>query len=184
MPLRNTASQWGGVARFLHWLFLFLLIGAWYAVDMHENFPKGSPERREWMQLHFALGVTIFTLLWVRLGWRLSGDRAAPLPGPRWQQLSSSLVHAALYLMLIVMPLTGLLTTQLAGRVVPWFGLFEIPLFVDTNKELAEKMEGVHADVLWPVLLVLVGVHAGAALWHHFILKDETLKRMLPFQCG
>lgn len=93
-------------------------------------------------------------------------------------------MHAAPYLMLIVMPLTGLLTTQLAGRVVPWFGLFEIPLFVDTDKELAEKMEGGHADVLWPVLRVLVGVHAGAAVWHHFILKDETLKRMLPFQCG
>ncbi|MDF2446683.1 MAG: hypothetical protein K0S46_1919 [Moraxellaceae bacterium] len=182
MSLRNTSTRWGPVARFLHWLFLFLLIGAWYAVEMHEDFPKGSPERREWMQLHFAIGISVFVLLWVRLGWRLSGDVPAPLPGPRWQQLTSALVHAALYLILIVMPLTGLLTTQLAGRAVSWFGLIDIPLFLQKNSELAEQMEELHGEVLWPVLLALVGLHAVAALWHHFVLKDDTLKRMLPFR--
>lgn len=181
MSLRNTPTRWGSVARFLHWLFLFLLIGAWYAVEMHEEFPKGTPERRAWMQLHFAIGVSIFALLWIRLGWRLSGDHPAPLPGPRWQQLTSALVHGALYLILIVMPVTGLLTTQLEGRVVSWFGLFDLPLFLGENKELAEGLEELHGEVLWPALLVLVAVHAGAALWHHFILKDATLRRMLPF---
>jgi cytochrome b561 len=182
MSLRNTSTRWGPVARFLHWLFLFLLIGAWYAVEMHEEFPKGTPERSQWMQLHFAIGISVFVLLWVRLGWRLSGDVPAPLPGPRWQQVTSALVHAALYLILIVMPLTGLLTTQLAGRAVSWFGLIDIPLFLQKNSELAEQMEEVHGEVLWPVLLALVGLHAVAALWHHFVLKDETLKRMLPFR--
>lgn len=178
MSLRNTATRWGPVARFLHWLFLFLLIGAWYAVEMHEDFPKGTPERREWMQLHFAFGISIFVLLWVRLGWRLSGDVPAPLPGPRWQQLTSALVHAALYLILIVMPLTGLLSTQLDGRAVSWFGLVDIPQVLEVNKDLAEGLEEFHGDVLWPVLLALVGLHAVAALWHHFVLKDDTLRRM------
>ncbi|MCC2637755.1 MAG: hypothetical protein K0Q68_1474 [Moraxellaceae bacterium] len=178
MSLRNTVTRWGPVARFLHWLFLFLLIGAWYAVEMHEDFPKGTPERREWMQLHFAFGISIFVLLWVRLGWRLSGDVPAPLPGPRWQQITSALVHAALYLILIVMPLTGLLSTQLDGRAVSWFGLVDIPQLLEVNKDLAEGLEEFHGDVLWPLLLALVGLHAVAALWHHFVLKDDTLRRM------
>lgn len=178
MSLRNTATSWGVVARLLHWLFLVLIIGAWYAVEAHEDFPKGSPERADWMRLHFSLGVTVFILVWARLGWRLSGDVPAPVPGPRWQQQGAALVHLALYLILIAMPLTGLLTMQFEGRVVSWFGLVDIPLFLAPAKDTAELLEEVHAEVLWPVLLTLVALHAAAAFWHHFRLKDDTLRRM------
>lgn len=178
MTLRNTATHWGLVARVLHWLFLFLIIGAWYAVETREEFAKGTPERAEWMRLHISLGFTIFALVWVRLGWRLSGEVPADIPGPPLQMMAARLVHLALYAIMIAMPVTGLLAVQMEERAVSWFGLFELPVLVGPDKEMAEVLEETHADVLWPLLLALVGVHAAAALWHHFWLKDDALRRM------
>ena len=178
MSLRNSTTSWGLVARLLHWLFLVLVIGAWVAIEVHEQFPKGSPERAEWMRIHFSIGITVFVLIWVRLGWRLSEQIPDPVPGPRWQQQAASLVHLALYGVLIAMPLAGLLTMQFSNRVVAWFGVVDIPVFLAPSKAAAELMEEIHTDVLWPTLLALVAVHAGAALWHHFREKDDTLRRM------
>lgn len=178
MTLRNSPAQWGLVARVFHWLFLFLIIGAWFAVETREEFPKGTPERSEWMRLHISLGLTIFALLWVRLGWRLSGPLPAEIQGPPLQMRAARLVHFALYALLVALPVTGLLTVQLEDRAVSWFGLFELPVLVAPDKAMADVLEEVHADVLWPLLLALVAVHAAAALWHHFLLKDDTLRRM------
>lgn len=182
MTLRNTPDRWGALARCFHWLFFLLILGAWVAVELHEDYPKGSPERARWMRLHFAFGASVFLLIWLRLGWRLSGETPVPVPGPRWQQRSSALVHGALYLLMIVMPLTGLLVMQLKGRAVSWFGLVDIPVVLAPNKALAEVFEETHTEVLWPVLMTLILVHAGAALWHHLVLKDDTLRRMLPLR--
>lgn len=178
MSLRNTDAAWGIIARLLHWAFLFLIIGAWYAVETREEFARGTPERAEWMRLHISLGLTVFALIWVRLGWRLSGPVPAEIPAAAWQQRAARLVHVALYALMVIMPVTGLLTVQMEDRVVSWFGLFDFPVLVGPDKETAEVLEEIHADVLWPMLLALVGVHAAAALWHHFRLKDETLRRM------
>jgi cytochrome b561 len=178
MSLRNTADRWGLVARIFHGLFFLLVLGAWLAVDMHEDYPKGSAERAQWMLLHKSFGATVFFLIWARLAWRLSGDVPAPLPGPRWQQWSSAFVHGALYVMLILMPLSGLLWSQFGDRPVSWFGLFEIPVFVTPDKALAGQLGELHKHVLWPTLLTLIAVHAVAALWHHFWRKDDTLRRM------
>lgn len=178
MTLRNSSTSWGLVARLLHWLLFVLIVGAWYAVEVHEDFPRGTPERAEWMRLHFSIGMTIFALVWVRLGWRVSGEVPAEIPGPRLQLLAARLVHVALYLLLIAMPVTGLLTTQLEGRAVSWFGLIDIPLFLSLDKETAAVLEDAHGELLWPALLALVALHAAAALWHHFGLKDDTLRRM------
>lgn len=178
MSLRNTATAWGPVARLLHWLFFLLLIGSWYAVEMHEDFPKGTPERAEWMALHFSIGVTVFALVWARLAWRLTGEVPAAVPGLRWQRISASVVHAALYLLLIAMPVTGLLTVQFKDRAVSWFGLVDIPRVLAPDPALAEALKEFHGEVLWPMLLTFVALHAAAALWHHFRLKDDTLRRM------
>jgi cytochrome b561 len=67
---------------------------------------------------------------------------------------------------------------QFRERVVSWFGWVDIPVFVVPDKVLAESLEEFHTGVLWPLLLTLVALHAAAALWHHFKLKDDTLRRM------
>lgn len=181
MHLRNTPDRWGLVARLFHWLFFLLIIGAWLAVELHEDYPRGSAERAQWMWLHKSFGVTVFFLIWLRLGWRLGNEVPTPEPGPRWQRWTSSLVHAALYLLMIAMPLSGLVMSQFGGREVSWFGVVEIPVWVSPDRELAGQIKELHEHVLWPALFWLIALHAAAALWHHIIRKDNTLRRMLPW---
>lgn len=181
MPAHNTAGHWGWVAKTFHWLMFLLMVGAWIAVDQHENFPKGSPERGEWMSLHKAFGLSVFFLVWLRLAWRFSGPVPDPVITSKWQYRAAAAVHWALYFLMIMMPLSGLLMSQFGGRAVSWFGIFEVPVFLAPDKELAGQIKMMHEDVWWPLLLALVGLHVAAALWHQLLVKDGTLRRMLPF---
>lgn len=181
MSARNTSRHWGWVAMSFHWLMFVLIVAAWFAVDQHENFPKGSAERSEWMGLHKAFGLSVFFLVWLRLAWRFSGATPDPVMTSKWQHRAATAVHWALYFLMIMMPLSGLIMSQFDGRVVSWFGIFDIPLVLQENKELAKQVKELHEDVWWPLLLAMAGVHMAAALWHQFIVKDGTLKRMLPF---
>ena len=181
MQARNTYQQWGWVAQCFHWLIFLLMVAAWIAVAAHENFPKDSPERAFYMMLHKACGLSVFCLVWLRLVWRLSGQTPTPEPAPRWQLQAATAMHGVLYVLMVLMPLLGLLASQFAGRPVSFFGLFEVPIFLTANKDLAGQLIWLHKEVLWPCLLVLLAGHIGAALWHHFVSKDRTLRRMLPF---
>lgn len=182
MTARNTSQQWGWVAKGLHWLVFLLIVGAWLAVDLREGYPKGSDERGWYMGLHKSLGVSVFFLVWLRLGWRLGGGPLpVPDPAPAWQLRAADAVHWLLYALMIAMPFSGLLMSQFGGRDTSWFGLFTIPAFLPENKELAGQIKELHQDVLWPLLVLLVAGHALAALWHHVVMKDNTLRRMLPF---
>lgn len=181
MSARNTTDSWGWVAKSLHWLIFFLMLAAWFAVESHEDFPKGSAERAQWVLLHKSFGASVFFLVWLRLYWRLSGLVPEPEPAPRWQLRLASLMHWALYAMMILMPLSALMASQFSGRPAPFFGIFEIPAVLAGNKPLAGQLMGLHKEILWPLLLVLIAGHAGAALWHHFLTKDRTMRRMLPF---
>jgi cytochrome b561 len=181
MSAQNTTQQWGWVAKTFHWLMFLLIVGAWFAVTMHEGYPKGSEQRAAFMMLHKSLGVSVFFLIWLRLGWRLSGRTPDPDPAPQWQLKAATLLHWALYALMILMPLSGLLMSQFGGKPVAWFGVFEIPVFVTENKELAGQIKNMHENVWWPILLTLSIGHILAALWHHVGMKDNTLRRMLPF---
>ncbi|MFZ5724344.1 MAG: cytochrome b [Pseudomonadota bacterium] len=178
MLLKNTEQRWGLVAQLFHWSMFLLIAGAWFAVESHEDFPKGSAERAEWMALHKALGVTIFALVWFRLAARLTQSSPAP-SGAAWQRRLAWATHAALYLLMILMPLTGLLASQFGGKPVAWFGLFEIPVWVTEDRERAKQIMEVH-EAGWSLLLTLIVLHAGAALYHQLVLKDGLLRRMLP----
>ncbi|HQV41030.1 MAG: cytochrome b [Moraxellaceae bacterium] len=181
MLVRNSTDRWGGVAQFFHWAMFLLIVGAWFAVEQHSEYPKGSPERGEWMDLHKAIGLTVFFLLWARLGWRLSGPAPTPVITNIWQHRAAVLVHWGLYFVMLMMPLSGLVMSQFAGREISWFGVFQIPVFVAENKDLAAQIKDLHEGVWWPLLLGLVGIHVVAALWHQFVVKDDILKRMRPF---
>lgn len=181
MQARNSENRWGWVAQAFHWLTFLLVIGAWFAVEQHSDAPEHSPEAASWLTLHKAIGLSIFFLFWARLGWRLSGPVPAPVITSAWQHRAAEVVHWGLYGVLLLMPLSGLVMSQFGGHAVSWFGIFEIPVFVTENKDLAGQIKELHEDVLWPLLLGLVGVHVAAALWHQFIVKDGTMNRMRPF---
>lgn len=165
----------------LHWLMLVLIVAAYALILSRTEFERGSDARNLVKMLHFSVGVTIFALVWLRLIARLGSAPApavTPAP-PRWQQRAGRAAHVALYGLMIGLPIGGMLTLSFEGHAIPYFGLFEFGPFVAENEELAETFEELH-ELGGKVGYFLIGLHAAAALYHHYVRRDDTLKRMLP----
>jgi cytochrome b561 len=177
--LRNDEARYGAVAQTLHWLIaalVFVMFGlGWYMSDL----PLGQ-HKFDMYQLHKSIGITIFALAAARLLWRLFNP-APPLPPalPPWERTAARINHALLYAMLFVQPVIGFLQSNAANFPIAWWGVIGLPPVIGTDEALAEALVEVHE---WGsrVILVLVLLHVGAALRHHFVLKDDVLRRMLP----
>lgn len=179
MSWRNTETRYGTLSIALHWLMLVLLAAVYACIELRELYPKGSEPREALKTWHFMLGLTVLILVLVRLAARLGAPtpRIEPAP-PRWQHASAMLTHLALYGLMLGMPLLGWLMLSAAGKPVPFFG-FELPALVDADKTLAGQLKEIH-ETGGTVGYILAGLHAAAALFHHYILRDDTLLRMLP----
>lgn len=179
MNVTKTARRYGSVSIGLHWLMLALLIGVYACIELREFYPKGSAPREALKDWHFMLGLTILALVGVRLLNRLIERAPAVVPPlPLWQARLARLIHIALYALMIVMPILGWLILSAAGKPIPFFGL-QLPALLAQDKVLADSLEEVHA-VIGTIGYFLIGAHALAALFHHFITRDNTLLRMLP----
>lgn len=179
MNWQNTVARYGSLTIGIHWLMLLLFIGVYGTIELRELFEKGSDPREALKTWHFMLGMLIFVLVWLRIAARLSGPTPAIRPEPvAWQQLSAKLLHLALYALMIVMPLTGWLLLSASGKVIPFFGL-ELPPLIGENKEFAKQLKEVH-ELVGTMGYYLIGLHAAAALYHHYVKRDDTLTRMLP----
>ena len=158
----------------LHWLMLALLIAVYATILLREGYPRGSEIREALKAWHFSLGLTVFGLVWIRVlaRWLGGGHRAARSLAGR----GGAIVHLVLYAFMIAMPLLGWLTLSAGGDPVRLFGL-SLPPLTGPNEGLAERTEGIH-ETLGTVGYWLVGLHAVAALVHHYVLRDGTLRRM------
>ena len=175
----DTPKSWTTTAKTLHWLIAFLLLAIWASVELHELVPRGNPWRDYWIVAHFTLGITALAVMVFRLIWRAGHKPPAPL-GNRLQQRLATAVHHLLYLLVLAMPVTGLLMRQLDGKTTPLPGTLSIPVWLPANTALAERLEDLHKGWLWNILLALIALHVAGALWHHWMDRDNTLKRMLP----
>lgn len=163
----------------LHWLTLALLIGVYACIELRELYPRGSDPREALKMWHFTLGLSVFLLVWVRITARIMGYTPPIVPpAPKWQLLTATIVEFSLYGLMVVLPLLGWLTLSAEGDVIPFFGL-QLPALVSENKQLAERTEELHVT-LATIGYFLIGLHAAAALFHHYVQRDNTLKRMLP----
>src|SRR5574340_547724 len=116
MNWKNTTSRYGSLSIGIHWLMLLLFIAVYACIELRELYPKGSDPREALKTWHFMLGMLVFALVWLRLAARLSGPTPLIQPAPpNWQQLSASLLHVALYALMIGMPLSGWLLLSAAG---------------------------------------------------------------------
>jgi cytochrome b561 len=176
---KNTSERYGSVAIAMHWLILLLLIAVYACIELRELFPKGSDTREALKVWHYMLGLSVFVLVWLRLAMHLSATtpRIVPEQGP-WQRLSARLMHVALYIFMIGMPLAGWLLLSAGGKPIPFFGL-QLPALVAENKGLANAIKEIH-EIGGTIGYYLIGLHAAAALFHHYIKRDNTLTRMLP----
>jgi len=180
MALRTSPEQWGSVAKFLHWsiallVFVMLIVG----LNM-DDLPNG-PDKIKVYALHKSVGVSILALALLRLLWRVFDPRPADPPGMGTPaRIASRLVHFLLYAMLFVMPLSGWLYNSASNFPLKWFGLVTLPALSGPDKELKHLGHEFH-ETGYVILLVLISIHAAAALKHHFIDRDSVLRRMLPF---
>ncbi len=179
MGMTNTQDRYGTLSIAMHWLMFLLLVAVFACMELRELYPKGSDTREALKSWHFTLGLTVFALVWLRLALRLFQVVPAILPQPvRWQALLAKLVHLALYAFMLGMPVLGWLILSGEGKPVPFYGL-ELPALIAENEALAEDIEEIHTTI-GELGYYLIGLHAVAALFHHYFLKDNTLKRMLP----
>jgi len=176
---RNSEQRYGALSIGLHWLMLLLIAAAYACIELRELFPKGSDPREALKTWHFMLGLSVLALVWVRLAIYLLGPTPNVLPAPpRWQELSARIMHFALYLLMIGAPIAGWVVLGAEGKPIPFFGL-ELPALTGANRQLAEAAEELH-ELVGTVGYFLIGLHAAAALFHHYVLRDNTLTRILP----
>ncbi len=179
MSWKNTANRYGYLSVGFHWVMLLLFIGVYACIELRELYPKGSDPREALKTWHYMLGMLAFVLVWPRLAARFSGPTPEIRPEPPyWQQLLSKFLHLLLYALMIVMPLTGWLQLSALGKPIPFFGL-QLPALIGENKQLGEAIKELH-ETLGTAGYYLIGLHAAAALYHHYIVRDNTLARMLP----
>lgn len=179
MSIHNTTVRYGSLSIGLHWAMLLLLIAVYACIELREIYPKGSDPREALKTWHFMLGLSVFILAWLRLGVIVAGltPRIEPNP-PMWQMLSAKFMHIALYILMVSMPLLGWLLLSASGKPIPYFGL-ELPALVAKNKDLADLVKEIH-KVGGTIGYFLIGLHASAGLFHHYFVKDNTLRRILP----
>lgn len=181
MPLKSDTTHWGSLAKFFHWaVVLLILTQATIGLVMVE-LPK-RPNVIPVYSFHKSLGLTILALAVLRLAWRAFDRRPVDVAGmPTWQTLGARCGHALLYVLLFAVPLSGWLFDSASSlRPLYWFDLFQVPSLTGGKDDAIKPIaEAAHEWLFWTLALVAAG-HAAMALVHHFINRDETLRRMLP----
>lgn len=180
MPSLESPSRYATSVRRMHWTVFALVLLAYVCINLFEQFPKGSATRGNVLAAHYTAGLAVLLLVLPRLLLRLRNGRPAIMPPPaRWTELLGKVTHVALYLFLLIQPILGIITLQIAGKPVTLFGVTLLPSFVDLpNRALSHQLEDIHGTI-GTIFYYVIGLHILAALWHHFGRRDDTLKRML-----
>ncbi|MDB5987185.1 MAG: cytochrome [Nevskia sp.] len=174
------AKDYGAVAKLAHWL-VFALVAVQFAVAW--TMPEiGRDTRPEGLVAwHLSVGTLILLVVVLRLLWRLTHPAPPQLPTvPRWQRSLAGLVHFLLYAILLALPFLGWGNASSRGWDVALFGLIPLPTLFADGSRFGHALGDIHAACA-TVLLILVGLHCAAALYHQLIAKDRTLRRMLPW---
>jgi cytochrome b561 len=173
------ATRFDSVSIGLHWTTA-VLVAAMFASALSIGLAQDGATAAGLLTLHRSLGVTLWVLAIARLGWRLRFARRPPLPAslPILQRLAATLTEGALYVLLLIQPLTGLAQSVTRGRPFQLF-LVQAPALMARDKPLTGLFHKIHELSAW-MLLALIAVHTGAALFHRLVLKDGVLQSMWP----
>ena len=175
----GTREYWGRFSIALHWLTFLMIVGLAVVGLTMGDLPTGKLKLQVFA-LHKSFGLTVLGLTALRIAWRLFERRPALLPGPLWQRGAAVLTHYGLYVLLLLVPFSGWWYNSTAGFPLKWFGLFKLPPLGEYDRALKHQALDTHEFLFW-VLAATIGVHAVAALWHHYRVRDRTLARMLPW---
>jgi cytochrome b561 len=178
--LRNSPQAYGAVAQLLHWLTVGLVAAAWLLGTYGDVLPRGAA-RAAGLFTHISIGLALIAVLTVPVGWRLLDPppQAETTPFGTWLGKAAKLNHVLLYCLAAATPIVGIVLQFARGKGLPLFGLAEIASPWARDRALVSSLEELH-ETLANALVFLAAVHASAAFAHHWILRDRTLKRMLP----
>ncbi|MCB9987899.1 MAG: cytochrome b [Rhodospirillales bacterium] len=180
MCFKNTAERFGLVAQGFHWVIAFLIVGM-LALGLYMEEMERSPEKFELYGIHKSFGILVLALVVLRILWRFMNATPAPLPNhQRWEVVLAKSVQGILYLMMMVMPLSGWMMSSAGGHDVAFFGLFTMPPLVEKSKEIGEIASEIHEVAAW-IMIGAIVLHVAGALKHKLIDKDGTVARMLPW---
>lgn len=177
MPLRNTQIEYGSLAKWLHWLAAIGIFALIYLGLEQSDMERGS-DKDAIRALHGSIALLVFALMTLRIVWRFMNDVPAHPDGmPGWQRAAATLVHWGLYIAVYVQLIAGALIVGTGGKPLPFFGLFSIPLPIAENHDKHEFWEEIH-EFTWKIIAVLLVVHVLAALYNHFVAKNDVVRRM------
>lgn len=185
MQLLNSPARYGAISQSLHWSVVLLVALAWILGLIGDELPKGAAEASA-LFVHISAGLLVIFLTVLRLFWRIA-DRP---PQPEhtefgawafagWIGLGAKLAHLGLYLLLVAVPLLGIAVQFARGKGLPVLGLFEVASPWPADRAFARSLKGMH-ELAAHGLMAVAGLHAAAALVHHWVFGDRTLTRMLP----
>jgi len=177
-PYVRLTERYDRMAIALHWITAVLIVANVTLGLSMVGLPI-SPRKLYWYLWHKSIGLTVFLLTSVRLGWRAFHPPPPRVPMPRWRRRASALSHAVLYALLFLIPISGYLYSSATGVQVVWMGLVALPNLVPKDKALGDALRIVHI-ALNSLLVAAVVVHVAAALKHHYVDRDTVLARMLP----
>jgi cytochrome b561 len=180
MQLKNTPMRYGLIAQLFHWAIVALIITQYVLMERAHDLPAGI-QKLKLYTFHKSFGITILVLAVLRLSWRW-WNTVPPLPATlhRYESVLARSTHVALYVLIFALPLSGWIMSSAENHPVSYFGWFTLPALVAPDRDFGHLMEETH-ELLFNVLVGVAVLHVLAALKHHFWLKDDVLRRMLPF---
>ncbi|MDG6773432.1 cytochrome b [Thiomicrorhabdus sp. ZW0627] len=177
MELKNGINHYGLVSRANHWISAFLFIGL-IALGLYmSDLPRG-PEKKDLYDLHKSLGIGLLALMLLRLVWLKISPNPSQISYSKFEHILGHATKGILYLAMLMMPISGWIMSNSGGHDVAFFDLFVLPTLVGENETLHEIAEEAHELGGYAMIAVIL-LHTAGALKHHFVYKDETLKRML-----
>ncbi len=175
----NASNRYTAPAIALHWLIALGIAGT-FALGLYMHDLPLSPTKLRLFSWHKWAGVSLFLLACLRLAWRISHrPPQLPVAMPRWQRIAAEGAHHVLYAAMFAIPLTGWLMSSAKGFATVWFGVLPLPDLVSKNAALGNALQEVHEVLNYGTAALVIG-HAAAALKHHFVDRDDVLRRMLP----
>lgn len=180
MPgLRNTQYQYGSIAIFFHWVIAVLIV-VLLILGLYMTGLPVSLRKLKFYGWHKELGILVLGLVVLRVAWRIANvTPSLRAYMPMWEAMAARVVHWAFYLLMGILPVTGWIMSSAAGLPVSFFGLFVLPDWVKPNEHLRIAFQNLHAYLAY-ILMALICLHVVAALKHHFINKDDIMRRILP----
>ncbi|NCF71997.1 MAG: hypothetical protein GWP67_00710 [Gammaproteobacteria bacterium] len=177
MGLRNTSAEYGSLAKALHWLIAIGLFALIY-LGLDQADMESGDEKSRIRFIHASIATITLVLMTMRIVWRFMNEVPAHPEGMApLQRMVSSVVHWGLYITVFAQLLAGAMVVGTGGKGLPVFGLFTVPLPVTENHDAHEWWEEVH-EFVWKPLALLLIIHVLAALYNHFIAKNDVLRRM------